>query len=72
MTEEQKGCRKNSQGCKEQLIIDIITTKQAHKKNRNLSIAWIDYKKAYDSIPHSWLIEVLKIYKIDNILIKFL
>ena len=35
-----------------------------NSKNRkpNLSMAWIDYKKAFDMIPHSWLIECLEIY----------
>ena len=26
---------------------------------------WIDYQKAYDSVPHSWVTEILEIYKID-------
>jgi hypothetical protein len=34
--------------------------------------AFIDYKKAYDSVPHSWLIKILKIYKINLDLINFL
>ena len=25
----------------------------------NLAIAQIDYKKAYDSVPHSWMLETL-------------
>ena len=25
------------------------------RKNKNLSIAWIDYQKAFDSVPHSWV-----------------
>jgi hypothetical protein len=66
LTEQQKGCKKFSQGCKEQLTINTITCKQVQKKNRNLSTARIDYKKAYDSVPHSWLIEVLYLYKIDK------
>ena len=24
-----------------------------------LSMAWIDYKKAYDMVPHSWIKEVV-------------
>ncbi|KAL1446381.1 hypothetical protein WDU94_013936 [Cyamophila willieti] len=61
---EQKGCKKGSRGCKDQIIIDEIITGQIRGNNRNAALAWIDYKKAYDSIPHSWLIEVLDVYKI--------
>jgi hypothetical protein len=25
------------------------------RMSRNLSIAWIDYQKAFDSVPHSWV-----------------
>jgi hypothetical protein len=56
LAEEHKGCIKNSQGCKEQLIIDSAVLEQAHKDNRNLYIAYIDCRKASDSAPHSWLI----------------
>jgi hypothetical protein len=42
------------------------------KNNRNIYTAFIDYKKAYDSVPHSWLIKILKIYKINLDLINFL
>jgi hypothetical protein len=45
MTEEQKGCYKSSRGCKDQIIIDEVLTKQAIMKKRNLSMAYIDYKK---------------------------
>jgi hypothetical protein len=45
---------------------------QARKNNRNIYTAFIDYKKAYDSVPHSWLIKILKIYKISLDLINFL
>lgn len=65
LAEEQKGCRKRSQGCKEQIIIDSIITEQTKKKKGDLYWAYIDYRKAFDSVPHSWLEEVLKIYKID-------
>jgi hypothetical protein len=42
-------------------LIDTVIMEQAQKNNRNIYTAFIDYKKAYDSVPHSWL---LKIYKI--------
>lgn len=72
MSEEQKGCRKNSQGCKEQLVIDSIILKQAEFNQRNLHMCYIDYQKAFDSIPHSWLLHVLEIYKINPKIIIFL
>ena len=25
---------------------------------RNLSVCWIDYKKEYDMVPHSWVLEM--------------
>ena len=72
MTEQQKGCKKNAQGCKEQLLIDSVILEQAYKNKRNIYVTYIDYKKAFDSVPHSWLIHVLEIYKIDKTIIKFL
>jgi hypothetical protein len=53
LAEEQKGCIKNSQGCKEQLIVDSVVLEQAHRDNQNLHIVYIDYRKAFDSVPHS-------------------
>lgn len=64
MNIEQKGCIKNSLGSKEQLIIDSFILKQAEVKCRNLSMAYIDYRKAFDSIPHNWLIKTMEIYKV--------
>jgi hypothetical protein len=51
--------------------IDTVIMEQARKNNRNIYTAFIDYKKAYDSVPHSWLIKILKIYKINLDLINF-
>lgn len=72
ISEKQKGCQQGSLGCKEQLLIDSIVMNQAVKNNRNLKTAFIDYKKAFDKVPHSWLIETLKLHKINNTIIKML
>ena len=72
LKEEQKGCRKKSLRCKEQLIIDSTILKQAEQHQRNLYTWYIDYKKAFDSVPHSWLQKVLQVYKIPNTLSSFL
>ena len=54
---EQKGCKRKSRGCKEQLLIDKMILKNCKRRHTNLSMAYIDYRKAYDKIPHSWIIE---------------
>ena len=35
-------------------------------------MAWVDYRKAYDSIPHSWIRKIINIYKISPNIIEFL
>ena len=35
-------------------------------------MAWIDYKKAYDVVPHSWIVNSLKMYKISDEVINFI
>ena len=29
-------------------------------------MAWIDYRKAYDSIPHSWILKTLRVYRFNE------
>ena len=31
---------------------------------RSLTTVWLDYKKAFDLVPHSWLIYALKLAKV--------
>ena len=64
---EQKGCRKGSRGTKDQLIIDKTVLKNCKKRLTNLSMAWIDFKKAYDMVPHSWILDTLKMFGVAEI-----
>ena len=59
LPEEQKGCKKGSRGTKDQLLIDKTVLKDYKKRHTNLSMAWIDYRKAYDLVPHSWVNECM-------------
>ena len=43
-----------------------------YKKKRSLSTAWIDYHKAFDSVPHSWILKARDIYKVSPVIINFL
>ena len=53
---KQKGCKRKSRGMKDQLLMDKMIMKYAKRKQRNLRMTWIDYNKAYDSVPHSWIL----------------
>jgi hypothetical protein len=72
LADEQKGARKGSRGTKDQLLIDKAITRDSKTHRKNLAMAWIDYQKAYDSVPHSWIIESLKLYKVSTTLVQFI
>ena len=37
-----------------------------------MAMACVDYKKAYDMVPHSWIVECLEIFGIANNFREFL
>ena len=53
-----------SRRTKDQLLIDRAVLKEARVKKRWLAMAWVDYKKAYDMLPHSWICESLHLVKV--------
>ncbi len=72
LPEEQKGCRRGSRGTKDQLLIDKTVLRDCRKRHTNLAMAWIDYKKAYDFVPHSWISECMEIFGIAENVRNFL
>ena len=70
--DEQKGCRKGSRGIAELLFIDQHILNESKARRKNLAMAWIDYKKAYDMLPQSWILHCLKMYKISHEVINFI
>ena len=69
---EQKGNSTNSKGCIDQLLIDKVILSDAKRNKKHLSVAWIDYKKAFDSVPHSWIVESLQMHGINKNLVRFI
>lgn len=67
MAVEQKGRRKRSKGCKEQLIIHGVVMRQTKKHRQNLHATYIDYRKAFHMIPHSWLLRILEIHTVHTV-----
>jgi hypothetical protein len=59
---EQKGCRRKTRDTKDQLLINKMLLRDSKRRKTNLSMAWIDYKKAFDMILHSWILECLEMF----------
>ena len=70
--DEQKGCCKGSRGMAELLYIDEHILNESKTRWKNLAMSWIDYKKAYDMVPQTWIINCLKMYKISHDVINFI
>ena len=68
LPEEQKGYRRKRRGRKDQLLIDKKILKDCRKRRANLAMAWIDYRKSYNFVPYSWILECLDMLGIaDNV-----
>ena len=67
LPEEQKGGRKGSM-----LYIDRMIMKEVKARKRSIAVAWIDYRKAYDMVPHSWIVECLESIGINEEVIVFM
>ena len=72
LPDEQKRCCKGSRGTVELLYIDQHILNETKTRRKNLAMAWINYKKAYDMVPQSWIINCLKMYKISHEVINFI
>ena len=70
MPVEQKGCCRGSKGCKDQLLVSKAI-QECKSRKKNVSMAWVDYQKAFGSVPHSWIIISLELIGINNVIIPF-
>ena len=51
ITPEQAGGKPELWGCIEQLLLNKSVLNEAKQRKRNLIMIWLDYQKAFDSIP---------------------
>ena len=49
-----------------------MVLKDCKKRHTNLSMTWINYRKAYELIPYSWVIEFMQMFGIAENLRTFL
>ena len=59
LPEEQRGYKRSNMGIKDQLLVDKSMLTDCKNMHKNPTMAWIHYKKAYDMVLHSWIIEYL-------------
>ena len=64
ITPGQAGGKRGVWGTTEQLLVNKNIVKEVKSLRRSLITVWLDYKKAFDSVRHSWLIYALKLAKL--------
>ena len=72
LPEEQKGSRRTCQEKKDELAIERCILQNCKKKKTNLSMAWVDYKKAYDIVPHLRITTTMRMVSLADSIISFI
>ena len=57
---EQKALRKETRGCLDALAVDMVIAEEARRDKSSLSVAWVNYQKAYDLVSHRWVNAMLR------------
>ena len=55
-----------SRETKERLLMDIAVCSDSEKRRTSIAIAWIDCHKAYDSVPHSWILITMELHGVNK------
>ena len=63
---DQRGAKQDYSGTVDNLIIVRMVCQDGQRGHRNLSMAWIDVSKAYDSVHHRWLMEMLEHHRLQE------
>ena len=63
---EQAAAKRGSWGCTDQLLINKAIMEEVTSKKKNIVCVWLDYKKAFDTVPHDWLIKALQLTKVPR------
>ena len=69
---EQRVLMKEKRGCIEALHLDNMIASEAKHCNKNLSVAWVDYQKAFNMVPHLWIHCLLKAIKAPRAICRLL
>ena len=69
---EQNRCRRKCKGTGDLLFIGKMIFREVRMRQKNLAVASIDYKKANDMVPHSWIAECLSMVVVSEQIKHFL
>ena len=69
---DQCGGKARSLGSIDNLFIDTAIQEDCINNHKNLSCAWYDVRKAYDSVSHQWLLKCLEIHRVPKNLFDFI
>ena len=42
-------------------MIGKVVIRNGKRRKTNLNMVWVDFRKAYDMVPHVWIINALKL-----------
>ena len=66
MEGKPRGAKSGCSGTTDNLMIDKMINQDCHRGKGNLSMAWVDVAKAYDSVDHNWLIEMMEVHRLPG------
>jgi hypothetical protein len=52
-------------------MISKAIYEDCRRRNKNLSIPWIDYQKAFDSVPHCWVEKSIALVGMNSKIARF-
>ena len=63
---EQRGAKPRCSGTTDNLLVDRMVCHDSRNSRKNVSMAWIDVRKAFDSVSHEWLLEMMFLHKFPS------
>lgn len=67
MSGAQKRIGSITRGDKHQILIDRAVNQDCKTRQTDLSTTWIDYKRVYESMPHTWILECLELHNTKSL-----
>jgi len=66
ISSEQKALIWERRGHLDAHHINTMVTRTIKEGKRSMSVAWVDYQKAYDRVPRQWIRDMLKAVKVSR------